>query len=365
MKNQQRSPGFGGIKQLLQFCLGLVIAACLINASGIRQWAERLEIGNDYVPRQTLVELTTTWEGVVEYTGLNGVRRSVMTYRDSQGSMASKQDTQGSAKDEVTPTHVDANVKTKVEPKVESKVETKVEAKTESAPNGDMTTSIKSDKPTADNTLPIVIAGASPDTYIALAGDSMMAVGLAPHLTRMIEKNALGKVVRAYKSGTGLARPDVFNWLNEYPKMLAGKRPGIVICAIGANDGQGIQVDKRPLQFGTPAWEEEYARRVGAFSELLLKGGAKVYWVLLPHMRSPVYDQRMQNLNTFLQAKFKDVPNLVFISPDSMIVGAPAKTYVEYTQSGAKQERLRGEDGIHLSDAGGRNLAAGILKILQ
>lgn len=348
--NQQRSPGFGGLKQLLQFCLGLLLAALLINASGIRQWAERLEIGNEYVPREALVQLTSSWEGVIEYTGLNDLRRSVMTYRDSL--------------DKKSIVKSDPNNLSQLDDRPQSSVG----INTDSKEDGAITNSgpiIKLEKPVSENPSPTAIAGGVNDAQIALVGDSMMAVGLAPHLTRMIEKNSLGKVIRAYKSGTGLARPDVFNWVNEYPKMLAGKKPNIVICAIGANDGQGIQVDKKPLQFGTPGWEEEYARRVGAFSEILLKGGAKVYWILLPHMRSSVYDQRMQNLNAFLQAKFKDVPNLVFISPDSMIVGAATNSYVEYAQYGGKQERLRGEDGIHLSDAGGRNLAAGILKVLQ
>ena len=350
--NQQRSPGFGALKQLLQFCLGLVVAALLINASGIHQWAERLEIGNEYVPRQALVEITGEWESIVENLGLNNLRRSVMTYRSTQ--------------DKAVPSKEAQSKDGQVLSKTDDKAESKAEAKTDVPVGSENNATVKLDQSATVNQTPTSIAGISPDMHIALVGDSMMAVGLAQNLTRMIEKNSLGKVVRAYKSGTGLARPDVFNWLNEYPKMLAGRTPAIVICAIGANDGQGIQVDKRPLQFGTPAWEEEYARRVGAFSELLLKGGAKVYWVLLPHMRSPVYDQRMQNLNAFLQAKFKDVPNLVFISPDSMIAGKPVNAYVEYAQVEGKQpERLRGEDGIHLSDAGARHLAVGILKILQ
>lgn len=349
--NQQRSPGFGGLKQLLQFCLGLVVAALLINASGIHQWAERLEIGNEYVPRQALVDIAGYWEGVVEYTGLNTLRRSVMAYRDTLEN-----------KDQLRQDQITVSA---TAPKLENSSKRTSDSAVSRAEILEPNVSVKIHQAII-NQAPTSLAVASSDTYIALAGDSMMAVGLAQNLTRMIEMNSLGKVVRAYKSGTGLARPDVFNWLNEYPKMLAGRTPAIVICAIGANDGQGIQVDKKPLQFGTPAWEEEYAKRVGAFSELLLKGGAKVYWVLLPHMRSTVYSQRMQNLNAFLQTKFKDVPNLVFISPDSMIAGKPINSYVEYVQVEGKQpERIRGEDGIHLSDAGARRLAAGILNILQ
>ncbi len=361
--NQKKSFGFGGLKQLFQFCLALVVTALLINASGIHQWAQRLEIGNEYVPRQSLVELSGAWVSMVEHTGLNHLRRSVMAYRDAreQNSGSNSEDIAADRKSSEGYKSVDDTISAKLN-NSESNPSSKPSADLQTKAEGNQ---VQEGRPVADAQLPTAIAGVSSETYIALVGDSMMAVGLAPNLTRMIEKNSLGKVVRAYKSGTGLARPDVFNWLNEYPKMVAGKNPGIIICAIGANDGQGIEVNKKAFQFGTPAWDEEYARRVGAFSELLLKSGAKVYWVLLPHMRSPVYDQRMQNLNNFLQAKFKDVPNLVFVSPDSMIVGRPVNVYVEYAQINGKQEKLRGEDGIHLSDVGGRNLAAGILKALQ
>lgn len=358
--SQHQSPGFGAAKHLVQFCLAMVITALFINASGIQQWAQRLEIGNQYVPRQTLVEITGAWEQLIEHTGLNNIRRSVMAYRDSRD-VGMQTDVESQRTVGNTPSikeHLASQ--SNVFPK-----ESENKISTQSVNKDKAQSSLPESKSNADAPLPITIPGASSQTYIALVGDSMMAVGLAPNLKRMIEKNSLGKVVHAYKSGTGLARPDVFNWLNEYPKMLGGKTPGIVICAIGANDGQGIEVNKKAFKFGTAAWDEEYARRVGAFSELLLKGGAKVYWVLLPHMRSPVYDQRMQNLNTFLQAKFKDVPNLVFISPDSLIAGRSVNAYVESAQVNGKQVRLRGEDGIHLSDGGARNLAEGILKSLQ
>jgi len=326
-----------GLQKLLHFALGLVFTAFLVNAAGIRQWAERLEIGDPYVPRQALVEMTGAWEEAVEYTGLNGLRRSALGYRHALVQVQKMDEPVPTSKpDHLPPSMAVTSASDRLSP-------------------------LKSDPK-----LPLSPKGLTAESHIALVGDSLMAVGLAPNLIKMIERNALGKVVRAYKSGTGLARPDVFNWITEYPKMLGGRTPAIVICAIGANDGQGIQVDKKPLQFGTPAWEEEYAKRVGEFLALLLEADAKVYWVLLPRMRNPVYDKRTQNLNAFLQAKFKHVKNLKFITPDAMIAGGPVTTYVEYALIDGKQsERLRAEDGIHLTDSGARRLAASLLNAIE
>ena len=337
------SPGRMGLQGLLHFCLALTVTALLANASGIREWAERLEIGNAYVPRQALVELTGTWEKAVEYTGLNGLRRTALAFRNSQAE----------------PQKIDSPIHYRQPGDVtDLKANKPLHGK---AMTGDKVTPLK-----PDPKLPFSLPGLTPDSNIVLVGDSMMAVGLAPNLSRMIERNSLGKVVRAYKSGTGLARPDVFNWMTEYPKMLGGKNPALVICAIGANDGQGIQVDKKPLRFGTLAWEEEYAKRVGDFLALLLREHAKVYWILLPRMRNPVYDKSAQNLNTFIQIQFKQVPNLVFISPDALITGNPTGGYVEYALTDGKQsDRLRAEDGIHLTDSGARNLASGLLNAMD
>jgi hypothetical protein len=75
---------------------------------------------------------------------------------------------------------------------------------------------------------------------VALVGDSMMAVGLSDVLLRQTATDQNLRIVKAFRSGTGLARPDVFDWMEEYPAMIASEKPDAVIVAIGANDGQGL-----------------------------------------------------------------------------------------------------------------------------
>lgn len=322
-----KKAGIGRIQNLVWLCLGLIVASMFLNASGIREWAQRLEVQDSMVPRMQLIELATQWESVLEPTGLNKFRKDVMLWR------ASPQASEDRQKAPIDSTQAQMDHK---------------------------------DSSTAP-VFAITPSDSLPNGYIALTGDSMMAVSLGPHLAKLIEKNSSAKIIRAYKSGTGLSRSDVFNWLHEYPKFLAGKSPGLVICAIGANDAQGFEVNKKVIPFGSPAWDEEYSKRAQSFIQLMLKNGAKVYWVLLPHMRSPAYSQKMQNLNAFLQEKFKHTPNLVFISPDALMVGKPVQSYVEFSPgANQKMDRLRGDDGIHYSEMGGERLAQGLwLKINQ
>ena len=179
--SQQKSSGFGGLKQLFQFCLALVATALLINASGIHQWAQRLEIGNEYVPRQALVELTGSWEKIIDATGLNELRRSVMAYRDARNegkTSLEKSTAQISSSTEITQSQSKDS-----DPKIQNQTANEVKS------NEDVASKVLEGKPVSDSQIPSAIAGASSETYIALVGDSMMAVGLAPNLTRMIEKN--------------------------------------------------------------------------------------------------------------------------------------------------------------------------------
>jgi hypothetical protein len=76
--------------------------------------------------------------------------------------------------------------------------------------------------------------------------------------------------------GTGLARPDVFDWMEEYPAMIGSEHPDAVIVAIGANDGQGFQEDGKVLAFGSDAWVQVYQQRIAAFLSLLTQNGATV-----------------------------------------------------------------------------------------
>jgi len=86
---------------------------------------------------------------------------------------------------------------------------------------------------------------------VVLAGDSMMAVGFGTSLMRRASEDKNLRILRAFKSGTGLARPDVFNWMDQYPAILGSERPYVVIVAIGANDGQSFVVDGRILLYGS------------------------------------------------------------------------------------------------------------------
>ncbi len=307
--------GIANLHQLHMMLIGFILIGLMLNSSGINNWAIKIPVEQFSVIRNLAIETSQVWADIANPLGLNKPRVWIDDVKLFLLSNLEKNVIFSSNKIQ----------KVKNQPHL-----------------------------------------ASPINTIALVGDSIMAVSVAPNLNRELKKLGIATVIQAYKSGTGLARPDYFNWMTEYPKLLGGQLPQIIICVIGSNDAQGFQVGNKVYQFGQPEWSEEYAKRLESFLMMLKAKNAHVYWVALPKMRSPVFDAKIQVLNKLVathleqQAGITLIPTNTILSPDS------PNTYLEYAQDPKLgQEHLRTEDGIHLSDAGGRKLALGVISYLN
>ncbi|MET3131527.1 hypothetical protein AAKU55_001789 [Oxalobacteraceae bacterium GrIS 1.11] len=188
---------------------------------------------------------------------------------------------------------------------------------------------------------------------VALAGDSMMAVGLAPTLKRWLAEQKNVRVVRAYRSGTGLSRPEVFDWVAEYPRMLGDAKPSIVICSMGANDAQSVQVGKKVLQFDTPEWDDFFRARLSAYLDILTRSHPQVLWIGLPEMRSAAFSQKMGHLNVLLKTTLARYPNTTWLDPRPAMDDPRNKGFQQFrAQQNGKLVKVRADDGIHLTDDG-------------
>lgn len=200
---------------------------------------------------------------------------------------------------------------------------------------------------------------------VALAGDSMMAVGLSATLMRQAAGNKNLRIVKVFRSGTGLARPEVFDWMDEYPAMLGAEKPDVVIVAIGANDGQGFVVDGKVLPYGSEGWLQVYQERLANYLAMVEEGGARVVWVGLPPMRVPVYDQKAAAINRIAYTVVSQSPQAVWMNL-TPYVGDGAGRFQEFvTLADGRTTRIRSTDGIHLSDEGADLISTALLKWLD
>jgi hypothetical protein len=200
---------------------------------------------------------------------------------------------------------------------------------------------------------------------VVLAGDSMMAVGFGTDLMRKAGDDKNLRLLRAFKSGTGLARPDVFNWLDQYPAMVGSETPDVVIVAIGANDGQSFEVDGRVLPFGSEEWRKTYQSRVANFLAMVESNGARVLWVGLPPMRSEPFNQRISIVNRIAYTVVSHDPKASWWSTASFVADASG-SFREFAESpSGGLIRLRTSDGIHFTEEGASTMMALLMQWLD
>jgi uncharacterized protein len=200
---------------------------------------------------------------------------------------------------------------------------------------------------------------------VVLTGDSMMAVGLGAGLMRKANDDKNLRIMRAFKSGTGLARPDVFNWIDQYPAMLGSEKPDVVIVAIGANDGQSFVVDDKVVLFGSEEWRKVYQSRVADFLATVESTGARVLWVGLPPMRSEPFNQRISIVNRIAYTVISEDPKAAWWSTASF-VGDATGSFREFAElPDGRVVRLRAPDGVHFTEEGASTMTGALIKWLD
>jgi uncharacterized protein len=221
------------------------------------------------------------------------------------------------------------------------------------------------DVPRVTPLLPLPPGVAGKPRTVALVGDSMMAVGLSNVLMQQAAMEQNLHIIKAFRSGTGLARPDVFDWMEEYPAMVGDQRPDVVLVAMGANDGQGFVEDGQVLSFGSDAWVKAYQQRTAAFLNLLTQHGERVVWIGLPPMKSARYEDKTVVINRIAYTVVSQYPQATWWNPLPLIAD-DAGQYREFaTSANGKTTRIRAADGIHLSDEGAALLAPTLMHWLN
>jgi putative cell wall-binding protein len=96
--------------------------------------------------------------------------------------------------------------------------------------------------------------------------------------------------IKGNKPGTGLNRPDVFDWQPYAAATLAAYDPDVVTMILGANDTDEMSMaDGRRVAFGSDEWRTEYLSRVDALMDIFAVDGRLVVWTSEPVMgREPL-----------------------------------------------------------------------------
>ncbi len=119
-----------------------------------------------------------------------------------------------------------------------------------------------------------------PSTKYTVAGDSI-SVGLGASLRTKTSSDVVVKVIG--EEGTGLARPDKFDWPTRLQALAKDFPPQVLVLSLGSNDAQDLtDADGKVVaKAGTAAWDAEYRRRLAASFDAFADTptGTKVVWV--------------------------------------------------------------------------------------
>jgi uncharacterized protein len=217
-------------------------------------------------------------------------------------------------------------------------------------------TTVRQTKPrlTPTHPLRVLVAGDS------LAGDFGPLLQAYGKRTGVIEPAAPVD----FRIGTGLARPDVFDWPRQLREDIAGSRPNLVVLAFGLNDDQPMTGPTgNYLALGSPGWAAEYRRRVGAMMDIGLAAGAKVVYVAPPLVPDRGRSARYRQIAGLIaQAAARRGANVRAFNTQKLI--DPSGHYTQFARVNGQLVALRRSDGVHLSGYGDQRMAASVLRTI-
>lgn len=170
--------------------------------------------------------------------------------------------------------------------------------------------------------------------------------------------------------GTGLDRPDVFNWFDEIRKELQTLHPNAVLLCFGGNDDKaymtGLPAGVSLGSFDDAAWRREYARRVAGLIDTINRAGAYVVWMGLPITEDAAQTSRFDEINAIVDQVVQDRPGGAAFVDTYRLLQSPSGGYAQYLENlDGQMEDVRAPDGVHLAPAGAAIVAREVLKDLN
>ena len=206
----------------------------------------------------------------------------------------------------------------------------------------------------------------APEAPMLMVGDSMMRL-LGVAMEKQFRKAGVQPAVAFSSLGSGLANPNAFDWLAKIDELCAANSPKTVFVAIGTNDRQTLEgADGGAIRYGTAAWETEYAARVAAFMDRLLKNGVeRVVWFLLPDMKDEANQAHARLVNGIAtrlsqEESRRDRVTLFDLGP---VLSRHPGQFSQYIMSNSGAAlTVRDQDGVHLTNDGSKLCARAVLK---
>jgi hypothetical protein len=183
-----------------------------------------------------------------------------------------------------------------------------------------------------------------------LAGDSLIG-DIADAFMAHVAGDRAATASEDVQIGTGLARPDVYDWPAAIAAQLQKAPPNVVVLTFGGNDDQDMMAGGRYLVRGSAGWQAEYARRVGLIMSEVAGSGRLLVWLEMPPVARARLEQTRQIIDRILVAEARAHPGVILVDPTPVV--APGGRFTTYLPGPSGQTvQVRAADGVHLTPAG-------------
>lgn len=209
---------------------------------------------------------------------------------------------------------------------------------------------------------------AVPTRTVLLLGDSLIVTSFGEFLEKSLNETPGVRAVRRAKSSTGLARPDFFDWMAVGREEITRHSPDVVVVIMGGNDGQGLTDDKGKamVQWGASGWEAAYRQRVEDFLHVLEAPGRKILWVELPVTGLKNFERKLGVIRRVLREAVSAHEAATHLETTPFFTDSKGALLREARVEGFhKPMRLRMDDGVHFTVAGGRYFADRVYPVVM
>jgi hypothetical protein len=218
--------------------------------------------------------------------------------------------------------------------------------------------------PTAPRATPTTVPGLPPlrvgtaadPLRVLVIGDSL-GLSFGYSMANKLDAGGIVKTTVDAREGTGLTRPDAFDWSAEVRADIVQFHPELVVAMFGGNDDQDTIVNGRFIPFGSQAWTVIYGARVAGVAETVHSAGAHLLWAGLPVMRSATLTQRLQAVMAVTRTALSGRDGAAFIDNSVALSDGSGHYTVALPGSGGQEVLVREPDGIHMTPAGADRLA--------
>lgn len=218
--------------------------------------------------------------------------------------------------------------------------------------------------PATDALPPLPVPTPAAPLRVLSVGDSLGVDFGGPFVNDLAATGVVNAVLDAHID-TGLARPDYFDWPAEVQADLAKYQPQAVVVFLGANDPQPMVQGGAALAYGTAAWSDAYAGRVGSLMQEITASGARVLWVGMPPMADPTLNAKMQVLDGIYQSQSGAHPGVTYVS-SWPVLSDPQGAYAQFLpDASGNQVDVREPDGTHVSPGGAERLSEAVIDAMD